>query len=507
MISPLVRNRPGVLIFLLAVISTIPLWLPPLPPLTDLLAHLGRYRVQLDLATNPALQRFYLFEWALIPNLGVDLLVELLGPVLGLETAVKLIVIAIIGLTTTACLLLSRQVHGRIGAAALFALPLAYGFPFQFGFVNYCLSMTLALLAFALWLRLGAAGRIRLRGWLFVPISFIVWLSHISGWGAFGLFLFAAELVRQRQSGKSLLATVAGSLLICLPLALPLLLMASDGHVGSEGATAHWFQWHIKYQWFAMALSEHWQAFDIASVTILIILIGSALILSDLKLDPTLGLAALLLLIAFIFTPRILIGSAYADMRLVPYILALAVLSIDTRHPPRHLLNALLMGAGLLFFLVRTGATSYNFRNQSALLERELGALDHIKPGSRVVSFVTYECRARWRLERRTHVPSVALARKHIFTNDQFIMAGAQLIQIRYRGGFPFQRDPTQLVKPTGCPRPDLLTLHDSLKRFPRRGFDYVWLIGKPQNEAIDDTGLTLVWESGGSQLYRIIGS
>ena len=182
MISEFVDGRSRLVILLLVAISVIPLLTPAFAPITDLLGHIGRYRVQLDLANDPVLQRYYDFDWSLIGNLGVDLLVQIFGPLIGLEPAVKLIVIAIVALTTAGFLLLSRLAHGRIGAAALFALPLAYGFPFQFGFVNYCLSMALAFNAFALWIWLGSAGRLRLRLALFVPISFAIWLAHISGW-------------------------------------------------------------------------------------------------------------------------------------------------------------------------------------------------------------------------------------------------------------------------------------------------------------------------------------
>jgi hypothetical protein len=44
--------------------------------------------LQLDLDTSPALRQFYDFEWQLIGNLGVDLLVELLAPLIGLADGI-----------------------------------------------------------------------------------------------------------------------------------------------------------------------------------------------------------------------------------------------------------------------------------------------------------------------------------------------------------------------------------------------------------------------------------
>src|SRR6185436_13971259 len=178
--------------FLAAVVlfSAIPLLWPDVPPLLDLPGHMGRYRVQLDLATSPDLQQYFGFRWQVIGNLGVDLLVQLLAPLMGLEPAVKLIVCAIPVLTVGGMLWVAREVHGRVPPTALFAIPLAYNFPFLFGFVNFALSMALAFLAFALWLRLARLGRLKLRAAVFVPISFVLWISHAFGWGTLGVLAF-----------------------------------------------------------------------------------------------------------------------------------------------------------------------------------------------------------------------------------------------------------------------------------------------------------------------------
>ncbi|MGT2514299.1 hypothetical protein ACVOMT_08725 [Sphingomonas panni] len=139
--------------------------------MVDLPGHMGRYRVQQlwDTSQAPWFHDWYNFDWSLIGNLGVDLLVWLLEPLIGLEPAVKLIILSIPMLTAVGLLWIAREVHGRIPATALFALPIVYSFPFHFGFANFALSMALALNAFALWLRLGRQGRLVLRGWCSSP--------------------------------------------------------------------------------------------------------------------------------------------------------------------------------------------------------------------------------------------------------------------------------------------------------------------------------------------------
>jgi hypothetical protein len=136
------------LLITLVLAAAVPLLWPETPPLTDLPGHIGRYRIQLGIDQSASLARYYGFEWALIGNLGVDLLIEPLARLIGLEPAVKLIVTAIPMMTAAGFLLVARELNGRVPPTAFFALPLAYSFPFHFGFVNFALSMALALLAF-----------------------------------------------------------------------------------------------------------------------------------------------------------------------------------------------------------------------------------------------------------------------------------------------------------------------------------------------------------------------
>ena len=108
----------------LVVLATmVPLLYPPVPPLVDLLGHMGRYRVELDLDHSSWLQRYYDFHWAAIGNLGVDLLVVPLGKLFGLELAVKLIVLAIPPLTAAGFLWVAREIHGPKPPTPVLALP------------------------------------------------------------------------------------------------------------------------------------------------------------------------------------------------------------------------------------------------------------------------------------------------------------------------------------------------------------------------------------------------
>ena len=69
-------------------------------------------------------------------------------------------------------------------------------------------------------------------------------------------------------------------------------------------------------------------------------------------------LATLFMLLIFTLMPRILLGSAYADMRLVPYMLAIFVLAIRFKGPMPPRFGHILAYAALAFLLVRTATTT-----------------------------------------------------------------------------------------------------------------------------------------------------
>ncbi len=500
----LFENNPRLFMALVALIACIPLFAPHVPPLVDLPGHMGRYAIQLDRGADPVMAQWYRFDWALIGNLGVDLLIEPVGRWLGVEAGVKLIVIAIIALTAIGMVAVSRQASGRMGPAVLFAVPLAYGYPFQFGFVNYALSMALALLAFALWMRMGASQRLAARAMLFVPLSLGVWLAHIGGWGALGLCALASEIVRLRAAGRPMLRAWIEAAVQCTVLALPAILTIALRAQGAEGSTGDWFNMAVKLQWFAMALADRWQTFDLLSVTLLVMLIIAVRLLKGVRFNPTLGLAALLLLAALICMPRILIGSAYADMRLAPFVLAMALLAIEHDDGEAGGVAPALMIASILFFLARIGAATWSFQLEDREMRANLAALDHVPRHARIVAMTGRSCAALWRLERPTHWPSLAIVRRHAFTNGQWQMAGAQLLSVTYQAGAPFRTDPSQIIMADTCDHTEWRTFTDAMALVPKDAFDFLWVINPPSPNRATFEGYTPVWHYARSTLYRI---
>lgn len=488
-----------------ALVAAIPMLWPDVPPLVDLPGHMGRYRVQLDRDAYPWLAEWYRFNWSLIGNLGLDLLIIPLAPIFGLELAVKLIVLTIPPLIVTGLLWIAREVHGKIPATALFALPLAYSFPFHFGFVNFALSMALALNAFALWLRLARLGKIQLRAIIFVPISCLLWLCHTYGWGFLGVLAFSAEMVRQHYRGHRWLNAWVRAGIGCVPLALPMALMVawrSGGDV--SGQTGDWFNWRAKIGWVWMVLRDRWQAFDIASTAILYLILFKGFRDPNIEYSRNLALSALFLLAVFIVVPRVVFGSAYADMRLAPFMVAIALIALRPKNGLSMRGAATLAAMGLLFFGVRIAATTVSFWQYDQSFDRELKALDHIPVGARLISFVGETCYNEWLMSRLGHLPALALERRMAYANDQWSMAGAQLLTTQYKATRGFRHDPSQIVTDVQCPREWWRPIARSLTKFPRDAYDYVWLIKPPAYDKKLEAGLIPVWRDGTSVLFRV---
>jgi hypothetical protein len=496
-------ESPGVIAAVI-LLSAVPLLYPQVPPLVDLPGHMGRYRVQLDLAHSPWLGEFYGFEWAAIGNLGVDLLVMPLAPLIGLEPAVKLIVLSIPPLTVAGFLWVAREVHGRIPPTAFFAIPFAYGHPFLFGFVNHALAMALAFLAFALWLRLARLGRFRLRAALFVPISLIAFFTHAYGWGALGLMCFSAEAVRQHDKGAGWLRSGAKATLHASVMTLPLAIMLAWRSDADGGITGDWFNWGVKLLWLKTALRDRWELFDFVSVILVLALLIEALRNPKLAFSRNLAFSGLVLLASFMLLPRIIFGSAYADMRLVPYLFAVLILAIRIRGESVYRLATALAVGGLVFASVRIGATTASLAMAARDQEQKLEALEHVPMGARVASFAGLPCDDLWELPRNTHLGALVITRRHGFSNDQWVLEGTNLLQLRYHAAGEFGADPSQIVRPVACPDPYWGSIEDSLRSFPRDAFDYLWLIDPPTFDRRLLGRAMPVWVGKGSALYRL---
>jgi hypothetical protein len=421
----------------------------------------------------------------------------------GLELGVKLIVLSIPPMMTAGFLWVAREVHHRLPPTAMFALPFAYSHPFMFGFVNYALSMALALLAFGLWLRLGRLDKTGIRALLFVPISFVIFFAHTFGWGVLGLLAFSAETVRQHDRGvrwfKSPFKAAPHALVMGLPV-LVIINWRSD----VKGALARgWFEKWPKFEMLVSALRDRWLVYDTASLALVVLIILYAIFSRRLTLSRNLAVTALLLLVAYLVMPAMLFGSAFADMRLAPFMFAIGALAIRFRGETDLRLARNLAIFGLAFLLIRTAGTTASMAMAANDQRAKLHALDHVPTGARVASITGRSCGLQWALRRNAHLGAMVMARREGFSNDQWIIKGTNLLTLRYTAPGPFAADSSQIVRPTGC-REGGWWIDRALRAWPRDKFDYIWLIDPPPFDEKLTAGMRPVWRGPDSVLYQV---
>ena len=90
------------------------------------------------------------------------------------------------------------------------------------------------------------------------------------------------------------------------------------------------------------------------------------------------------------------------------------------------------------------------------------------------------------------------------YANDQWSMAGGQLLTVRYHPAKRFSHDPSEMVTDVQCPREYWRPIARAITLFPRDAFDYLWVIRPPAYDPKFNQGLIPVWTNGPSTLYKI---
>ena len=436
-----------------SLLFALPMFCAPVLPLVDIGGHIGRYAIQLDGGLTPELAQWYTFTWSLLPNLGADLIVQMLAPGVGVEAAARVAVALAVVLQVSGILVLSKKLHERITPWALLTLPLVYSFPFQFGFLNFVLGFSVALWAMVAWLHFETALPLR-RGVVFALIASLVWLCHLVGWGVFCILAGSRELVRRWQSSDGIFAVLRDTTLAVSCLLVPLAIGAIFSPEGGDpGKTDGWFEYGWKLLHLLNVMLDRWELFDRLALTIVLMGLFWGLIVKEARTDPGTGLAAALLAACAISMPSQVLGSHYADIRLFPIVLVVGLLAIaPAQQMSRDLATALLVFA-MAFVGVRLAGTAASAQMNGAALERELTVLDRLPKHSQLVTLRARNCHDGLDLsiDRTTHLGGYAIARRAAFSNDQWQLAGAQLLRVHNPTIAPFDRGPSQFTFTRPC--------------------------------------------------------
>jgi len=160
------RPRAVALLFVaLMAVAIIPVLSHRLPPLSDYVNHLARVHVINEIGEDPNLSRFYSIDWAIIPNLMIDLVVPWLSEVMNVYAAGQTFTVLSFLLIVSGTLALNRALFGRWSVLPLIAIPLLYNGVLLVGVMNYVFGIGLALWALAGWVMIAMSTRSNTLDW------------------------------------------------------------------------------------------------------------------------------------------------------------------------------------------------------------------------------------------------------------------------------------------------------------------------------------------------------
>ena len=163
-----------------------------------------------------------------------------------------------------------------------------------------------------------------------------------------------------------------------------------------------------------------------------------------LTLSRNLAFSAIVLAIFFVLLPRIVFGSAYADMRLVPYLIAVALLAIRFRGGPDRRSAQVLAVLGLAVLRACTARRQYDEprdgrqRPEGQACTRS--TMCRWRTRDHASSAMT--CSEYWPMPRNSHLGAMVIVRREGFSNDQWVIEGVNLLDLKYTAGRLFRRRP-----------------------------------------------------------------
>jgi hypothetical protein len=472
-------DRSGTIIAMAAALLCLtPFAFAGLPEMRDIANHMARIHILIEGAANPDLARGYAIHWRWIGNLGVDLPAIALGRIIGVEQAVILLSAMIAPLTLIGLWMLSRAAYGRFTGMAALALPLILSQMFLWGFLNFSLSVALAMIVAACWLRQPPDGAVGAIG--FGLAAVIVWTGHAMGWGGLVLMIVGIELGATISGAGGGWRGIPRRILIGLPLLLPLIPMALWRAPDSAPLFQFDSGWAVtKLMNFATILRGTYKPLDLA-MTGLIALAAIAALARVRRVDPRLGGAAAMLILGVLLLPPTVMGSWGADIRMTPWAVMIALIAIP---PGERRIEGVLTGAGIAMFLIRLMIICANWQAQYARHAPQLALIDQAPRGSRLAfAYLSGACGTPWSILPDRQLGSMAIVRRDTTTNTMFWIKGADLVEMARPSDRGQWTNGSQQIELADCPsgRIDPARAAAPLAAMAR-DFDGIWIVADPE--------------------------
>jgi hypothetical protein len=439
------RRAIAALFVALLAMTSIPILLHPLPPLSDYVNHLARMHVIAAINSDPDLARYYEIDWQVIPNLMMDLIVPQFERLMNVYLAGQVYTVLSFALIVSGTLALHRQLFGRWSPLPLLAFALLYNNVFLVGTMNYVSGIGLMLWAVTAWIAL------RERSWLLrlaVSTLFVLALffCHLFSLGVYGLALLAFELHRLWTSYAQLRRTSPAAARRRLPVLLAdfvatglpflpvlLLMMMSPTWGLWQGLS-----WELagKIDGLIYVIEVYSHSIALLLIGILAFLVGWALRDRALSFH-AFGIAVLAVgAVIYMALPRMLFDTYMADQRL-PISLAfilLACVDLDLRQ------RAVRIGMMIALFAltaIRVAEVEDKWQQLSSGIQSFQQSVQLIERGAKVmVAYADPDAGSALEDYGLVHADCIALIDRSALVTTEFTVMGKQVLHARpeYRG-------------------------------------------------------------------------
>lgn len=293
--------------------SLSPVLLVPIPAMVDYVNHLARMYI-LSRSGGPDANPFYQVEWAIYPNLAMDLLIPQLARLVGIEYATRFFLLLSQVLVIAGTMAIERVVKGRLQISGFAALMFLYCLPFAWGFLNFEFGLGIALWGIA------AAFKVQERPWPFrlginAAFTAALFAAHFFALGVYGATVGLRELWRAWERKEAYLEVAFRFAVLAIPtLALLGAMMFTAGSIG--GAGTRWF-FEFKPLWLFQIMNGYSLTVSAASVVVLSGLLYVAAKRGVLKLEPGGLWIAIGFAVLYLAIPSRLFGTSFVDFRII----------------------------------------------------------------------------------------------------------------------------------------------------------------------------------------------
>jgi len=504
------HDLPRALIALLFVLClalvAIPILTHPLPPLSDYVNHLARMHVIAVVPGDPDLSRFYRLDWAILPNLMMDLLVPLIDKLTSIYVAGEIYTLLCFALIAGGTLTLHRALFGGWSAVPLLAFPLLYNAVFLIGVMNYYFGIGLALFALAAWIGLRERA---LPVRLLVSTLFVVALffCHLFAAGVYGVGLLAFEIVRlSRDRDVPLPQRLALFVAAGLPFAVivPLLLASPTWGLSGE----NYWEPKGKLDGIEFVINVYYDLVAVVLTAIVVLAAAWAARHRLIRVHPLLLPLVAVSGLVYLAMPRVIFATYMADQRLPVAIafMVIATIQVELRH---RLVRRGFAVVLLLLLAVRVAEVQVVWDGLSQWTVAFRQSVETIRPGSQIlVAYADPQAGSDARDLGLMHAACLAMIEKSSLVTTAFTVKGKQILRARppYDGRVDTQdgNPPTvaELLIAEEEPAADGPHFWDL---WPQH-YDYLYLLyTDPGAPNPDDDRLKLVFEGERFQLYRVI--